>query len=54
MYFCVFLMLFCIFGGMSFSSAFYMGTVWNMYEIGMAHAFILQEPRPVLAGLLDR
>ena len=53
-YFCVFLTIFCMLLGLSFSSVFYMGNVWNMDEKGMACALILQELPPVLAGLLDR
>ena len=29
--------------GLSFSIAFYMGCVWNVYEVGMAYALILHE-----------
>ena len=43
-----------MFLGLSFSTVFYMGNVWNMDEKGMAYVFILQELPPVLAGLLDR
>ena len=41
--FCVFLIIFYICFGLSFSSAFYMGCVWNVYEVGMAYALILDE-----------
>ena len=43
MYFCVFLTLFSMFFGLTFGSAFYMGYVWNVYEVGMAYALILHE-----------
>ena len=29
--------------GLSFSIAFYMGCVWNVYEVGMAYALILDK-----------
>ena len=29
--------------GLSFGIAFYMGCVWNVYEVGMAYALILHE-----------
>ena len=42
-YFLVFLTLFLMFIGLSFGIAFYMGYVWNVYEVGMASALILHE-----------
>ena len=42
-YFCVSLTLFWMFFGLSFSIAFYIGYVWNVYEVGMAYALILHE-----------
>ena len=38
-----------MFFGLSFSIAFYMGCVWNVYEVGMAHALILHELCPEIA-----
>ena len=35
--------LFLMFFGLSFGIAFYMGYVWNVYEVGMAYALILHE-----------
>ena len=35
--------LFFMFWGLSFSIAFDMGCVWNVYEVGMAYALILHE-----------
>ena len=32
-----------MFFGLSFGIAFYMGYVWNVYEVGMAYALILHE-----------
>ena len=32
-----------MFFGLSFGIAFYMGYVWNVYEVGMASAWILHE-----------
>ena len=29
--------------GLSFGIAFYMGYVWNVYEVGMAYALILNQ-----------
>ena len=39
----VFSTLFLMFFGSSFGIAFYMGYVWNVYEVGMAYALILHE-----------
>ena len=32
-----------MFFGLSFGIVFYMGYVWNVYEVGMAYALILHE-----------
>ena len=32
-----------MFFGLSFGIAFYMGYVWNVYEVGMAYTLILHE-----------
>ena len=32
-----------MFFGLSFGIAFYMGYVWNVYEVGMVYALILHE-----------
>ena len=42
-YFSVFFTLFLMCFGLSFGIAFYMGCVWNVYEVGMAYALILDE-----------
>ena len=42
-YFCVFLTLSLMFFWLSFSIAFYMGYVWNVYEVGMAYALFVHE-----------
>ena len=41
----IFMFLHLIFDvlGLSFSISFYMGYVWNVYEVGMAFALILDE-----------
>ena len=39
----VFSTLFSMFVGSSFGIAFYMGYVWNVYEVGMAYALFLHE-----------
>ena len=39
----VFLTIFLMFFGSSFGIAFYMGYVWNVYEVGMAYALFLHE-----------
>ena len=39
-----------MFLGFSFGIGFYMGYVWNVYEVGMAYAFILHELRQEVVG----
>ena len=39
-----------MFFGLSFGIAFYMGYVWNVYEVGMAYALILHEPCQEIVG----
>ena len=43
-----------MFFGLSFGIAFYMGYVWNVYEVGMAYALLLHEVCQEIVGANHR